>query len=165
MSLFDEIRNKAGFKKEDQKELTQEECYKLIDEWGDQMEVRLSPEDFDGVKNEIWKAVQKERLVFNPSDETFKYVFKSPIRDRDGNIVISTIIIHETAMEQKKGMSKNKDSIDTMCKFFGAYCKKDNMEEIQPGFLMRILDRDQAIISAVILGFFVQAVPSKKSEE
>lgn len=165
MSLFEEMRNKAGFKKEDQKELTQEECYKLIDEWGDQMEVRLSPEDFDGVKNEIWKAVQKERLIFNPSDETFKYVFKNPIRDRDGNIVISTIIIHETAMEQKKGMSKKKDNIDTMCSFFGAYCKKDNMEEIQPGFLMRILDRDQAIISAVILGFFVQAVPSKKSEE
>jgi hypothetical protein len=165
MSLFDDLKKKAGIEKESGKELSQEECYKLIDSWGDDMEVRLNPDDFEGVKNEIWKAVQKERLIFNPSDETFKYVFKSPIRDRDGNIVISTIIIHETAMENKKGMSKKKDSIDTMCSFFGAYCKKDNMEEIQPGFLMRILDRDQAVISAVILGFFVQAVPSKKSEE
>ncbi len=165
--MMNKFAEMTGFNKKDDKPevMSQEQCYSMIDSWGETMEVRLNPEDFEGVKNEIWKAVQKERLIFNPSDETFKYVFKNPIRDREGNIVISQIIIHETAMEQKKGMSKKKDNIDTMVSFFSAYCKKDNMEEIQPGFLMRILDRDQAIISAVILGFFVQAVPSRKLED
>ena len=62
-------------------------------------------------------------------------------------------------------MTKHKDDIDTMAAMFQTYCTDSEGNEIPHGFLTRIKDRDQAIISAVILGFFVQAVPSKKLEK
>jgi len=146
-------------------EQSQEEIFKTIDSWGEYLEVRLTGDDFQAVKDEVWMAVKKERLTFDHSSEQFRYVLKNPIKDKNGNTVISQIIIHETTMEEKRGISKKKDNVDTLSSLFSSYCKDDSMKEIPLGFISRIMDRDQAIISAVILGFFVQAVPSKKSEE
>lgn len=169
--MFNEFKNKissitdAEKNVKEKKEMTQDECFELIESWGEQLEVRLSPDDFEDVKFEIWKAVQKERLTFDFNEEIFRYVMKKPIRDKDGNVIISQLKIHETIMEQKRGISKKKDDVDTMASMFSAYCKDDEMNEIPYGFLTRIADRDQSIISAVILGFFVQAVPSRKSAD
>ena len=63
-------------------------------------------------------------------------------------------------MEQKRDMSKHKNDIDTVAAMMMAYCTRSDDNEIEPGFLTRIKDRDMQIIQAVILGFFVQAVPS-----
>jgi len=146
---------------------TQKEVFDIIDGWGEDLEVRLMDEDWEDVKKEIWKAVQKERLVFNSVEEKFTYVLLKPIMSREAGreneAVISIVEIRESQMSDKRGMSKQKDDIDTMAGMFGAYCTTPGGGEIQHGFLTRIKDRDQAIISAVILGFFVQAVPSRKS--
>lgn len=147
----------------DKKEMTYEKACELIDEWGEDLEVRLIEDDFQDVKNEIWKAVQKERLTYDSNEEIFTYVFKKPITDKEGNALFHMIKIHETPLEEKRGMTKKKDDIDTLAAMFQAYCKDSEMKEIPHGFLTRIKDRDSAIISAVILGFFVQAVPGKKS--
>lgn len=150
--------------KNQKKRMSEKEAFDLIDEWGESLEVRLIDEDYEEVKKEIWLAVAKERLTFNHEDERFNYVLKNKIKDRNGNDVISQIKIHETDMEDKRGMTKSKEDIDTLASMFKAYCKRDDMSEIEHGFLTRIKDRDQAIISAVILGFFVQAVPGRKSD-
>jgi hypothetical protein len=150
--------------KKEKKVMSQSEVFELIDKWGDELEVRLMDEDWEDVKKEIWKAVQMDRLTYDSADEKFIYVLKSPIEDRTtGQPVISMIQIRETQMCNKRGMIKQKDDIDTVAAMFAAYCTDSGGNEIQHGFLTRIYDRDQAIISAVILGFFVQAVPSRKS--
>jgi len=151
------------FKPEDKnkkEEMTRESAFKIIDGWGDDMEVRLVDGDWQDVKNEIWMAVKKERLIFNSSDETFTYTLKKPIKDKEGNEIISIIKIRESDMEQKRDMSKHKNDIDTVAAMMMAYCTRSDDNEIEPGFLTRIKDRDMQIIQAVILGFFVQAVPS-----
>ncbi len=154
------IKNKKNPEK-----LSQAEAYKIIRKWGDDMEVRLIDEDFEAVQNEIWLAVVSERLTFNQADEIFTYVLKKPIKDKDGNVHTSMIKLRETELGEKRGMTKHKDDIDTMAAMFQTYCTDSEGNEIPHGFLTRIKDRDQAIVSAVILGFFVQAVPSKKLEK
>ena len=151
-------------KKESNEKMSQAEAFEIIQGWGDDLEVRLIDEDFEEVQKEIWQAVALERLTFDPGDEVFAYALKKPIKDKDGLDVISIIKIHETDMNSKRGMSKHKDDIDTVAAMFQAYCKDSEGKEIPHGFLTRIKDRDQIIISAVVLGFFVQAVPSRKFE-
>lgn len=160
------MENKIFSMKNEKKKdkISQADAFQMIREWGDDLEVRLIDEDFEAVQKEVWQAVSTKRLEFNSADEVFTYVLKKPIQDRDGNDKISMIKIHETEMEDKRGMSKWKDDIDTMAAMFQKYCKDSEGEEIEFGFLTRIKDRDQQIISAVILGFFVQAVPSRKLE-
>lgn len=151
------------FGKSENKEMSEDQIFEIIDQWADILEVRLKEEDFDAVKEEIFLAVKKERLTFDESDEIFKYVLKKPVSDKDGNIVIDMIIVHESDMQAKRKMSKKrKDEIDGLADMFKVYCKKSDGEEIEHGFITRIKDRDQQIISAVILGFFVQAVPGKQ---
>jgi len=150
-----------GMKKQikKQKEMTQQEAFDLIQQWGEDLEVRLVDEDFEAVQKEIWMAVVKERLTFNESDEIFTYALKKPIQDKEGNNIISIVKIRETDMQKKKGLKKHKDEMDTLAALFSAYCTDTENNEIAHGFITRIKDRDINIISAVILGFFVQAVP------
>ena len=146
----------------DKNEITKDKAFKIIREWGDDMEVRLFEDDFEAVQKEICMAVMKERLTFNSNEEVFIYNLKKPIKDQNGNVVISIIKMKETEMNNKKGITKHKDDIDTTAAMFQSYCTDSDDQEIPHGFLTRIMDRDQHIISAVILGFFVQAVPSAR---
>ncbi len=146
----------------DKKEITKDKAFDIIEKWGEEMEVRLCDEDFEEVQREVCMSVMKERLTFDSAEEIFTYKLKKPIKDNEGKEVISIIKIRETDMNSKKGMTKHKDDIDTMAAMFQAYCTDSAGSEIAHGFLTRLKDRDQHIISAVILGFFVQAVPSKK---
>lgn len=153
------------FKKENKEnkneKMTEAQAYEIIREWGNILEVRLKDDDFDSLQKELWLAVKNERLTFDEQSETFSYVLKNPIQKKDGSGSISMIVIEETDMNGKREITKHKNDIDTLVALFKAYCKDSEGNPIEPGFLMRIKDRDQAIISAVILGFFVQAVPSK----
>ena len=157
--MFNTLRNDKENKKE---QMTDKQAFDLIKEWGEELEVRLKDDDFESLQNEIWLAVKKERLSFDAIDESFTYVLKKPIEKKDGSGQISIIKIYESDMNSKRGMEKHKDNIDTLASMFKAYCKDSEGNPIEIGFLTRIKDRDQAIISAVILGFFVQAVPSAK---
>lgn len=143
-------------------EITEEKAYEIIREWGDELEVRLKDDDFESLQKELWQAVKAERLTFDNMTETFSYVLKKPIEKRDGSGSISMIKIEETDMNGKREITKHKNDIDTLAALFKAYCRDSEGNEIEIGFLTRIKDRDQAIISAVILGFFVQAVPSSR---
>jgi len=151
-------------KSKEKKEMSQKEAFAMLREWGDDLEVRLLDDDFHEVQKELWMAVKKERLVYDKETETFTYALKKPIIDKStGQSVISIIKIHESDMNDKRAMKKEKEDIDANANMFKAYCKTSEMEEIEHGFMTRIKDRDQLIISAVILGFFVQAVPGNQS--
>ena len=159
MLMFD----KTEKTKTEQKELmTEKEAFQLIREWADDLEVRLKDEDFEDLQREIWLEVKKERLSYDPDSETFNYVLKKPILTKDGAVKMSMIKIIESDMNGKRNIKKHKEDIDTVAEMFKSYCRDSEGNEIELGFITRIKDRDQAIISAVILGFFVQAVPSSK---
>ena len=162
MGLFDDLKKTQ--KKDGSVKMTQDECFKIIDSWGEHMELYLSEKDFNSIKEEIWIAVQNERLSFDPTKEIFTYVFRYPIKGKDDNIIYSMIKIHNATQEEKRGLKK-KDNIDTQAMLHSAHCKDSEMKEIPIGFLTRLFDADTKIMNAVILGFFVQAVPSAKSEE
>ena len=147
--------------KTEKEEMTEKEAFSLIKEWADSLEVRLRGDDFEDLQNELWFAVKKERLIFDSGKEVFTYTLKKPIEFKDKSGSLSIIKILESDMNDKKDIAKHKD-IDAVIEMFGAYCRDSEGEKIPSGFLSRIKDRDQAIISAVILGFFVQVVPSQK---
>ena len=150
-------------KKETKKEpITEDQAYEIIDTWCESLEVRLKGDDLEMLKSEIWKAVSSERLTYDNESEEFSYVLKKPIEMKDGSNSISMIKIHESDMNGKKDIGKYKNDIETMAALYKAYCTDSAGNPIEFGFLMRIKDRDQSIISAVILGFFVQVVPGKK---
>ena len=153
--MFEKIKNTKT-------EITEQKAYDIIREWGDELEVRLKDDDFESLQKELWQAVKAERLTFDSMNETFSYVLKKPIEKRDGSGSISMIKIEETDMNGKREITKHKNDIDTLAALFKAYCRDSEGNEIEIGFLTRIKDRAQAIISAVILGFFVQAVPSSR---
>ena len=139
--------------------MSQDEAFDIIREWGDLMEVRLLDDEFEDLQKELWMAVKNERLVFDEVEEIFTYKLKKPLKTKDGEVKYSMLKIQERPMEKKKGISKYKDDIDSLAAFFGAYCTDMEDSDIAIGFLTRIHDRDQSIISAIILGFFVQMVP------
>lgn len=140
--------------------MTQEEAFELIQEWAEYMEVKLSDDDLDEVKQELWMAVTKERLTFDESEEIFKYVLKKPIKDiHEKNVMYSILYLKESQMKDKKGMSKTKSDIDTAVQMYRSYCTDTEGNKIEVGFLERLYDRDMQNINAIILGFFVQAVP------
>jgi|WetSurMetagenome_2_1015567.scaffolds.fasta_scaffold72096_2 hypothetical protein len=142
--------------------MTEEKALSLIKEWADAMEVRLRGKDFEDLQNEIWLAVKNERLTFNKENEIFTYTLIKPIKDKDGKeVIISVLTISECNMNDKKNIAKYED-MEAAIEMLKAYCKTTDGKEIPVGFLSRIKDRDQNIILAVILGFFVQAVPSAK---
>jgi hypothetical protein len=150
-------------KNKNKEEITEKEAYDRIRDWADVLEVRLKDDDYDAMADEIIIAVQKERLTFDEESEIFTYVLKKPIVKKDGSGNISMIKIEESDMKAKEGMSKHKDDMDTVAAMFKAFCTDSEGNVIEHGFMKRIKDRDQGIISAVILGFFVQAVPGKNS--
>ena len=155
-------REKNNTNDTEKEKMTEQQAYDLIREWGDELEVRLKDEDFETLQKELWQAVISERLAFDRESETFVYVLKKPIEKKDGSGFISMIKIEETDMNGKREITKHKNDIDTLAALFKAYCKDSEGKQIELGFLTRIKDRDQAIISAVILGFFVQVVPGSK---
>jgi hypothetical protein len=145
--------------------MTEEKALSLIKEWADAMEVRLRGKDFEDLQNEIWLAVKNERLTFNKENEIFTYTLIKPIKDKDGKeTVLSVLTISECSMNDKKTISKYED-MEAAIETFRVYCKKVEGEEIPAGFLSRMKDRDQNIVLAVILGFFVQVVPSAKQKK
>lgn len=158
--MMNTIFNKS--EKSNSEKMTEQKAYDILKQWGDMLEVRLKDEDFEDLQNELWQAVVSERLTFDSDTEAFKYVLKKPIEKKDGSGSISMIQIEETDMNGKREITRHKNDIDTAVALFKAYCKDSEGNEIQTGFIQRIKDRDQQIISAVILGFFVQAVPSRK---
>jgi hypothetical protein len=155
------------FEKSKKENLSEQESFDLIEKWGKELQVRLQDADFEEVKKEVWQAVSTYRLSYDNNDETFTYLLLKPIKSvDDGSTVMSMIKIKESDMNKKRGMSKPKDDFDKLAAMFKAYCTDSDGKEIEVGFLSRIKDRDQMIISAVILGFFVQAIPSsRKSAE
>ena len=156
--MFQTEKNKTQKEKKSQKEV-----FEMIDGWGEDLEVRLVDDEWEDVKKEIWLAVKNERLAFNSTSQTFTYVLLKPITSRDnGEPLISILEIQETQMCNKRDIMKSKEDVDTTASMFKAYCTKPGGEQIEHGFLTRLYDRDVSIISAVILGFFVQAVPSRK---
>lgn len=158
MEMFDKILKKDKTEKES---MSEDKANALIKEWAEHLEVRLKGEDYESLQDEIWFAVKKERLTFNYDSSSFEYVLINPIEKADGES-ISKITICESNMAKKKDVSKYKGDYEQMASLYKAYCTDSDGDEIEIGFLMRIKDRDQNIISAVILGFFVQAVPGKK---
>jgi len=156
-----EIFNKDKMNKEE-KYLTRQEAYDTIREWGDLLEVKLKDEDFESLQNEIWMAVSRYRLIFDPETEIFTYTLKKPIVKKDGSGTISMLKIEESDMQNKRETTKWKNDIDTAVAFIKAYCKDSENKSIEHGFLTRIKDRDMSVLNAVILGFFVQAVPGSK---
>jgi hypothetical protein len=163
IDLKEEIKKLPQKKKE---KMSQQEAFNLIQEWGDFLEVRLIEDDFEEVQKEIWKAVQMERLTFDESEEVFKYVLKKPIKDvNTGQNVHTMIHIKESTMREKKEISKVKNEHDRGVALYKTYCTDTDGKEIQIGFLERIYDRDSNIINAIILGFFVQAVPGPVSQK
>jgi hypothetical protein len=161
------MENNEIKKPEKKKEkMSQQEAFDLIQEWGDMMETRLMDEDFEEIKKEIWKAVQMERLTFDESEEIFKYVLRKPIENKEtGQVKYSIFHISEQPMEKKKGASKAKEEVDRAAAMYKCYCRDSNGEEIAHGFLTRVYDRDQNIINAIILGFFLEAVPGQMSQK
>lgn len=158
-----EILKKDDNAKYKPKDLSEKESFELIGKWAKELEVRLKEKDMEDVKQEIWIAVSKKRLVFDSNTESFTYVFKKPIVDESGSIVLDLIKISEIGLEEKRQMLKeHENKTDDIIETVNAYCKKDNGSDIEIGFIMRIGDRDLSVISAVVMGFFVQAVPSQK---
>jgi hypothetical protein len=153
-------------KKPKKEKMSQQEAFDLIQEWGDDMETRLVDEDFEAVQEEIWKAVQMERLTFDETEEVFKYVLKKPIKDQGtGQNKYNILYIAEQPLESKKGVSKFKDETDRAAALWKSYCRDSEGNEIAHGFLLRIHDRDANIINAIILGFFLEAVPGPLSQK
>lgn len=157
--MFDELKEKMKSKGKEQ--ITDNEAYEMIKEWSDILEVRLKDDDYQAMADEIWMAVKKERLSFDPESEIFTYTLKKPIEKKDGSGNISMLKIHESDMKSKEGLSRYKEEMDKVAAMFKAHCTDVEGNTIEHGFLKRIKDRDVNIISAVILGFFVQAVPGK----
>lgn len=149
-------------KNQESKEMSEREAFALIRKWADDMEVRLRGKDFEDLQNEIWLAVKKEKLTFDSEKEVFTYVLKKPVTDRNNpsNTLMSMIRISECDVESKKELAKsnNAEALEEMIK---SYCKDSENNDIPAGYIDRIKDRDLSIISAVILGFFVQVVPGK----
>ena len=73
--------------------------------------------------------------------------------------------IEEATMQDKKDMSKYKNDTDKCIAMWKAYCTDSEGEKIPEGFLGRIKDRDSNIMNAIILGFFVQAVPGPVTQK
>ena len=147
------------------KQMSQQEAFDLIKEWGEALEVRLLEEDFEEVQKEIWMAVKKERLTFDENEEVFTYKLKKPIRNIEtGQPIYSILKIQETSMQNKREMSKYKNEIDQAAALYKCYCTDGEGNSIEHGFLTRIYDRDSAILNAIILGFFVQAIPAASAK-
>jgi hypothetical protein len=161
--MMEEIKQEIKKQKPKKERMSQDDAFKLIKEWGDSLEVRLLEDDFEEVQKEIWKAVQMERLVFNESDETFTYVLKKPIKDiNEKEVAHSQLKIKECQMRDKKELEKYKKDFETAVATIKVYCTDMEGEEIQMGFLERLYDRDIQVLNAIILGFFVQAIPQAK---
>jgi hypothetical protein len=154
---MEEIKQEIKKQKPKKERMSQDDAFKLIDEWSEFWEVSLSEDDFDVHKQVIWQAVRNERLTFNESDETFTYVLKKPIKDiGTGQDKYTILKIAEQQLGNKKPIAKYKDDIDSTVAMFQVYCSDSDGEEMQHGFLSRLFDRDMNIIKAIILGFFVQ---------
>lgn len=149
--------------KKESKVMEDKDAFDLIKQWAEDMEVRLRGKDLQALIDEIWLAVKKEKLVFDKEKEVFTYILIKPIADKNNpsNVLMSMIKISECDVSTKKSISKadENEALDEMIK---AYCKDSEDNDIPAGYIDRIKDRDLNIISAVILGFFVQVVPGKK---
>ena len=150
-------------KKKDLDHMSETEAFSMLDKIADDMDIRVVGDDLEILKKELWKVVSTKNLVFDISDDSFKYVLKNPIKDRDGIVKISILKIQDCGMENKRGISKHRDDIDQGAALFSAFCRTDSDEEIPHGFLTRIKTRDQIIINAVIQGFFLEAVSDGKT--
>lgn len=144
-------------KEEKKKRKSEAECFKIIEDWMDFFECRLTGNDREGIKKDLWVAVQRDRLELNESNEEFKYVLIKPIQKAEG--AISIIKMKESDMDGKEEMSRIKNEHARGISMLQKYCMDGDDNEIPAGFIGRIKDRDKITINAIILGFFVQAVP------
>jgi len=133
------------------------EAEKLLYDWADILEVDTSKNSFKDVVEELALAVQKERLTFDEATEQFKYQLLKPIEKQDGSGSISVIDIRETSLNDNKSIQrfKENESVDQAMMLISKSCG------IELGFASRLKQRDVSKINAVVLGFFVQAAPSR----
>ena len=66
-------------------------------------------------------------------------------------------------MSDKEESSRMKDEYSKGIVMLQGHCKLEDGGDIPAGFLGRLKDRDEITLSAIILGFFVQAVPTQRS--
>jgi len=145
-------------KKEKKERMSIEEAFAILEDWLDFYECRLIGDDRESVKKDLWKAVQMERLSLDKETEKFKYVLKSKIQKTDGG-GIEIFYLQEPIMDSKRDISKMKDRHSKGVANLQTYCIDEDGKEIPIGFLGRVKERDEITLSAIILGFFVQAVP------
>lgn len=156
-----EILNKT---KKTKKEMMDEQSASgIIKDWSDILEVRLKGDDYEEMKDEIILAVQKERLILDIESEVFTYLLLKPIVKKDGSGQIDMVKIYEPEQNEKRNIANFKNENDKGIATISAYIVDSEGNKIEHGFLNRLKDRDINIITAVILGFFVQAVPGKVS--
>lgn len=156
-----ELKNLINKNKDEKEKLTETQAYDLLKVWADDLEVRLTDDDFEEVQKELFKAVVNERLTYDSDKEEFTYALRKPIEQKDGG-KISIIKIHDCEMGKKREMTKQKNEVDraiSMIQIYSSYQEIDEQKEIPIGFIGRLKSTDQNVILAVILGFFVQAVP------
>jgi len=155
-----------GMKKREKDKITQHKAFEILLDWYELLEIRLTPEDFGEVQKELWRVVSTERLSFDRESEIFTYVLKRPIKDRgDGKVLYSMIKMQDCDMNSKSEYQKIKDDFSRGVGMLQAFCSDSEGKEIPSGFLSRLFTADEINISAVILGFFAQAVPGLKGSE
>jgi len=150
-----------GKPKEKKKILPREDAEAIIKEWGEAFELDTESKNFQDVIEELIQPVRHGKLKFNPDDKTFDIVLFFPIEKQDGSEPISMVKIRSTSMNEKKGVQKynKKQTIDQATTLLAASC------DIEIGFAGRIKEPDTPRINAVIMGFFVQAAPSRDSDD
>lgn len=147
-------------KKNAKEKMNRQDAEDKIREWADWLEVDTELEHFQDVIDEILLAVKKERLTFDKDEDIFKYKLIKPILKQDDSGSIEIVDIHETSFNDNRVIQrfKKSESIDQatalLAKAIG----------IEPGFVSRLKQRDISTINAVILGFFVQAAPTRASD-
>lgn len=153
-----------GFEKKKETK-TKAEIDAIIDGWLEDRECNFDEETANEYKRPLFFAVKKDRLSYNDSERSFTYMLKSPIKNDKGEDKYSMFKISPSKIGNKTDIEKQKLSIDQTIQTFKAYCTDTNGEEIPIGFLMKIDDDDQDVLLAIILGFFVKAVPKHMKSE
>lgn len=147
------------FEKKEKIKITETDAYNVLKEWSEHLEVRLNDEDFEEVQKELFRSVQNERLSFDKTTDEFTYKLKKPILTDAGDVAHSIIKISDCEMKDKRDMHRSKNPTDQGIEMFKVYISQTDGEDIAHGHIGRIKSSDEIIITAVILGFFVQAVP------
>jgi hypothetical protein len=137
--------------------MIREDAEKLIGKWADVMELDTKRQLYKDVLEELTLPVQKEKLTFDQDSEEFTLQLRKAVKNGDSEI--NFVKIKSIPMEEKQVIQKYKDdeSVESAMAMVSKYIDQSI------SIVKQFHDIDISRINTVIMGFFAQVSPQKKS--